>query len=302
MPNTPCSSTYPDRRRFAVSALALAGLLGFALAGCSAPALALVQDNLVSLEVFDRDADQLLPVYAKDQRQYVAGRPGARYALRLRNLTGGRVLAVLSVDGINVISGQTAGWAQTGYVLAPYESYDIRGWRKSDAEVAAFQFAAINQSYAAQTSRPGQVGVIGVAAFREKPLPPPVIESPPLLRSEAQARDQAAPPPLPVPAAAPAPAAGATAMQESMAKAAPRQEAAAKLGTAHGEREYSYTSHTHFERASSRPQTVVQLEYDSLERLVAAGIVPSRWAQVRPSRPRPFPASDSGYVPDPPTR
>jgi len=288
---TTTSSIQPGRRRFAASALGLAGLLGLALAGCSAPVLA--QENLVSLEVFDRDADQLLPVYAKEQRQYVAGRPGARYALRLRNLTGGRVLAVLSVDGINVISGQTAGWAQTGYVLAPYESYDIRGWRKSDAEVAAFQFAAITQSYAAQTGRPGHVGVIGVAAFREKPVPPPVIESPPLLRSDAQARDRAAPAPS---AAA---AAGATAMQE---RAAPRQEAAAKLGTAHGEREYSYTSHTRFERASSRPQSVVQLEYDSLERLVAAGIVPSRWAQVPPSRPRPFPSSDAGYVPDPPAR
>ncbi|TDP63305.1 hypothetical protein [Roseateles toxinivorans] len=285
---TTTSSIQPARRRFTVSALGLAGLL---LAGCSAPALA--QENLVSLEVFDRDADQLLPVYAKDQRQYVAGRPGARYALRLRNLTGGRVLAVLSVDGINVISGQTAGWAQTGYVLAPYESYDIRGWRKSDAEVAAFQFAAITQSYAAQTGRPGHVGVIGVAAFREKAVPPPVIESPPLLRSDAEARDRAAPAP------SAAPMAGATAMQE---KSAPRQEAAAKLGTAHGERETSYTSHTRFERASSRPQSVVQLEYDSLDRLVAAGIVPSRWAQIRPSRPRPFPVSDNGYVPDPPSR
>lgn len=285
---TATASIQPGRRRFAASALAIAGLV---LAGCSAPALA--SESLVSLEVFDRDADQLLPVYAKDQRQYVAGRPGARYALRLRNLTGGRVLAVLSVDGINVISGQTAGWAQTGYVLAPYESYDIRGWRKSDAEVAAFQFAAITQSYAAQTGRPGHVGVIGVAAFREKPVPPPVIESPPLLRSDAEARDRAAPAP------SAAPAAGATAMQE---KSAPRQEAAAKLGTAHGERETSYIGHTRFERASSRPASVVQLEYDSIERLVAAGIVPSRWAQVRPSRPRPFPANDSGYVPDPPAR
>nr|WP_316643967.1 hypothetical protein [uncultured Roseateles sp.] len=293
MPATTSSSIHQSRRRFAASALFLAGLAGFGLAACSVPALA--QDRLVSLEVLDCDADQLLPVYAKDQREYVAGRPGARYALRLRNLTGGRVLAVLSVDGINVISGQTAGWAQTGYVLAPYESYDIRGWRKSDAEVAAFQFAAIAQSYAAQTGRPGHVGVIGVAAFREKPVPPPVLESPPMLRSDAEARDRAAPAPLA------SPAAGATAMQEQ-AKSAPRQEAAARLGTAHGERETSYTSHTRFERASASPQSVVQLEYDSMERLVAAGIVPSRWAQVRPSRPRPFPVSDNGYVPDPPAR
>ena len=82
-----------------------------------------------------------MPVYHKDGRHFVPGRPGARYALRLRNLTHPRVLVVLSVDGINVISGETADWRQVGYVLDPGRSYDINGWRKSGSEVAAFEFA-----------------------------------------------------------------------------------------------------------------------------------------------------------------
>ena len=36
-----------------------------------------------------------------------------------------------SVDGVNVVSGETASPSQSGYVLDPYESVEISGWRKS---------------------------------------------------------------------------------------------------------------------------------------------------------------------------
>jgi len=84
------------------------------------------------------------------------------------NRTGSRVLVVLSVDGINAITGETAGIAQSGYVLAPYASAEITGWRKSAAEAAAFYFTSIADSYAARTDRPDNVGVIGAAVFRER--------------------------------------------------------------------------------------------------------------------------------------
>ena len=43
----------------------------------------------------------------------------------------------------------------------------LREWAKrlSDSEVAAFVFASLPQSYAARTGRPGDVGVIGLAAW-----------------------------------------------------------------------------------------------------------------------------------------
>ena len=68
-----------------------------------------------------------------------------------------------AVDGINVISGETGAWGQSGYVFGPGESYEIAGWRKSDAEIAAFNFTAAGNSYAERTGRPANVGVIGVA-------------------------------------------------------------------------------------------------------------------------------------------
>ena len=130
------------RRSLLAMAASMAGL--FALAGCATPAAA--HGNLAALEVFDRDSGHVVPSTMKDGRRFVAGRPGARYALRLRNVTPARVLVVLSVDGVNVISGENADWLQSGYVLDPGRSFDINGWRKSGTEVAAFEFAPIERS------------------------------------------------------------------------------------------------------------------------------------------------------------
>ena len=95
----------------------------------------------VGLSLVDRETGSELPFWRQGGRRFVAGEPGRRYGLRVVNRTGGRVLLVLSVDGINVFSGETAGYDQRGYVLDPYESYDVNGWRKSTSEIAAFKSA-----------------------------------------------------------------------------------------------------------------------------------------------------------------
>jgi hypothetical protein len=86
------------------------------------------------------------------------------------------VLAVTSVDGVNVISGANAVWNQTGYVFRPQQDYRITGWRKSDDEVAAFTFTASPNSYAARTGRPEFSRSRAAAASPERrsaPLPAP---------------------------------------------------------------------------------------------------------------------------------
>jgi hypothetical protein len=279
--------------RHARRALLAMGLLGIALAGCSSPSLA--AGAVVGVDLVDRDTGQVLEVYRHRGRQYVAGRPGARYAIRITNRSGERILAVTAVDGINIVTGQTASWEQTGYVLAPWQSCELTGWRKSDEQVAAFEFTALPDSYAARTGRPLDVGVIGVAVFRERP--PPLVQAPWAAargRSEAQRgsaagsgrTDGAAAP------AAPSPQAATEAYDESEAVARSR------LGTGHGGREVSRVRHTAFERASSAPVQIVSIQYDRWENLVAAGIAPGR----RHGEPRPFPGTPDGlrYVPDPP--
>jgi hypothetical protein len=192
---------------------------------------------------------------------------------------GARVLTVISVDGVNVISGETASPDQTGYVLAAGQSAQITGWRKSMSRVAAFEFTSLPNSYAARTGRPDNVGVIGVAVFREKRryVPPP---APPVLQ-EKQSRNEA-------------PAAGATADAASPESARRDRAQESRLGTGHGRNEHSATSYTDFERASSTPDEVITIHYDSRENLIAMGVIPAPRGT-----PHPFPAS-AGFVPDPP--
>ncbi len=244
--------------------------------------------RLVDLAVYDRTTQQQLPIYQHDGRYYIAGQPGHRYQIQLRSLEGGRVLGVLSVDGVNAISGDTAEWSQTGYVLGPYASSDVRGWRKSLNQVADFVFADAAQSYASRTGRPDNVGVIGVAVFRERLRPRPIM---PMAQSPVRAPAEAAraAPAMPVPPApAPAPIMAAPTADSVMA--------GSPLGTGHGPREDSQVSYTGFIRASSTPDEVVTLYYDTRERLLAQGVISTSDQDQASSRPEAFPGH---FVPDP---
>jgi hypothetical protein len=65
-----------------------------------------------TLAVVNRDTGQELPQWHQGGRLFVAGRPGARYSLRVANRTDGRIPAVIFVDGVNVVTGETAGYGQ----------------------------------------------------------------------------------------------------------------------------------------------------------------------------------------------
>lgn len=92
-------------------------------ASASPPASA--TGSTVDVQIVDRARGDTLQTYRSRGASYVAGRPGDLYAVRLTNRSGGRVLVVLSVDGVNAVSGETASVGQTGYVLAPYQSAEI---------------------------------------------------------------------------------------------------------------------------------------------------------------------------------
>ena len=78
--------------------------------------------GLLDLSVYDRTEGRQLPVYWHQGRAYVAGKPGNEYQVTLRNRAREDLLAVVSVDGVNVISGETADPGQSGYVLGPSRS------------------------------------------------------------------------------------------------------------------------------------------------------------------------------------
>jgi hypothetical protein len=272
--------------------------------------------RLADVEIIDRETGSVLPMYRSHGEYWVAGRPGARYSIMIQNHRGERILAVTAVDGINVISGETGAWSQSGYVFSPGESYEIAGWRKSNAEIAAFNFTAADNSYAQRTGRPANVGVIGVALFLERPARFPNYEARDRLSEQsgypenrlqggADSAARAAPPIFAgtAPASAPPTLAGlvppAPKSEEIQPYAAQSYTAPAqKLGTGHGAREVSYVQDTTFDRLSSTPNELIKIRYDSYENLVAMGVVPTRPAWQRPN---PFPDSSlPRYVPDPP--
>jgi hypothetical protein len=295
--------------RHALRRLALPALAALAVWG-ALPAHAV--GRLADINIIDRDSGETLPVYKHQGEYWVAGRPGARYAVSVRNALNGRVMSVVSVDGVNVVSGETAALEQTGYVLSPWQQYDITGWRKSDAEVAAFHFTNLSGSYAARTGRPAHVGVIGVAVFREKLAPPPASvplpEAPSSWRerrelneSERSSLERSAP--ASPAAAAESPASGlgsAKSQSHNEASDAVRRPASPtpRLGTGHGEREGSWVGHTTFERRSARPDEVIRIRYDSRVNLIAMGVLPPDMEPM--AQPQPFPGSRrTRYAPDP---
>jgi len=238
------------------------------------PTIAQAQRVEVTLE--DRTLGRNITLHNADGRLYAAGEPGHRYAIRVSNRSAERVLAVVSVDGINVVTGQTANTQQSGYVLEPWQSTTINGWRKNMSEIAAFNFAPLPESYAARTGRPNDVGVIGVAVFNERRWLP---------RSE---EDQA------IAKQAPAPSTRDQSAAES-AGSASGARADKRLGTGHGEREWSSARSTQFVRASSQPVEVNAIWYDSRRNLVAAGILPRHQRHYAQQEASPFP----GFVADP---
>jgi len=244
--------------------------------------------RLADIEIVDRSDGQVLPIYRKDGRAWVVGTPGHEYVLRVRNLGSGRLLAVTSVDGVNVISGDTASPSQSGYVLDNFGSVEIAGWRKSLERTAAFYFTEIPDSYAARTGRPDNVGVIGVAIFRERPQPMSPVRPHPKVgeRSSADA--------APVPESRQEGAAGERARRDALAASPP----APSLGTGHGRGESSYAQVVRFERASASPNEAITIRYDRYENLVAMGVIAG---PPIAGSPNPFPAWPR-FAPDPPTR
>lgn len=251
-------------------------------------ALMAASGQLLSVEVVDRQRRQQLPIFQKQGRWYVGGEHRQPYGLLLRNHSAGRLLVVASVDGVNVLNGEPAAADQPGYIIAPYASLSIDGWRKSHNSVAEFVFTAPEDSYAERTGQGGNTGVLGFAVFEEA-APAPEVE---VFRRRESAKAMPS---------APA-SAGRSLDNESMSAPAPAAAERSDLGTGHGERVHSPVREVRFERATRRPAETLRIQYASLAQLERRRIaLRERWqAPQHPGRgPDPFPG-EGNFVPDPP--
>jgi hypothetical protein len=121
----------------------------------------------ITVSIRDEFSNPLEGFHVGD-RNYVVGNAGQRYQIVMTNHTGHRFEVVATVDGLDVVNGQTGTLANRGYVLMPYATLDIEGFRQSHDAVASFRFASVRDSYAAQTGNARNVGVIGIAFFSER--------------------------------------------------------------------------------------------------------------------------------------
>jgi hypothetical protein len=104
-------------------------------------------------------------------RHYFQAFKGRNYSVVIRNTTGQRVGVLIAVDGLNVVDGSKTRnrHDEPMYVLDPWETATIRGWRTSLDEVRRFVFVDEERSYAERTGQAnGDMGWIRVTTFRDR--------------------------------------------------------------------------------------------------------------------------------------
>jgi len=268
--------------------MVLVPLLAVLLFGLSASAWASAVDVRV---VSDRKGVlSLYPVNANGRgntyRAYLEAERGEKYGIRIANRTGRRIGVVVAVDGRNIISGKKSHLrnSERMYILGPYESAVYDGWRTARDTVNRFYFTEPGDSYAAAFGDRSAMGVIAVAVYREKQLPPP-----PRLRHDRESGgrmgdDRGM-------AGKSAPAAPMGAERKSLAPQA-REESA---GTGFGEESHSPSIRVAFD-PEHRVAERHFLKYEWRDTLCRKGILDCRYSRNR------FWDDDAEYAPYPPGR
>lgn len=112
--------------------------------------------------------------YNHNGKVFVEAKQGSEYSIEIKNNAWKRILAVCSVDGLDILNGKPAVENGAGYVISGLNSSKFDGFRVSDEKVAKFVFDYKGSSYAASKGDGSErnVGVVGIRLFEEKFVPP----------------------------------------------------------------------------------------------------------------------------------
>lgn len=113
-----------------------------------------------------------IPVYnGRDGKKWVEARENTKFEVKVENNSYNRILAVTSVDGLNVINAKHEDPMEApGYILSRNGSISIPGWLIDNDNVREFLFTQDRNSYAKKIGADvSNVGVIGVAIVSEQP-------------------------------------------------------------------------------------------------------------------------------------
>jgi len=142
----------------------------------SSRAHSVADGNLVDVQV--QVDGSSAPLYFRPgtwDRHYFQAFQGRNYSVVLRNTTNQRIGVLVAVDGLNVIDGRRSQqrFDEPLYVLDPWETATIRGWRTSLDEIRRFVFVEEERSYAERTGQAnGDLGWIRVTSFKDRDAQP----------------------------------------------------------------------------------------------------------------------------------
>jgi hypothetical protein len=245
-----------------------------------------VDGNIVDVQV--RVSGGEAPLFFKpgtSDRHYFQAFQGRNYSLVIRNTTGRRVGVLIAVDGLNVVNGQRSALDrhEPMYVLGPWETAEIQGWRSSMSNVRKFVFVDEERSYAERTGQAnGDMGWIRVLAYREVQRQPlwGNWSRPREIRGDERSQldqngEESDGGAAPIPGMKSAPAPDSKRSMSSQGYA--RDESAP--GTGWGDREYDPVQQTSFEPMAWAADKIA-LRYEYASGLRALGIIISRRPRV----------------------
>lgn len=212
---------------------------------------------------------------------WIEGRDGSDYTLRFFNRTAHRVLAIFSVDGLDVLNGQPAGHLSEGYLVAANSSIDVPGWRVDANTAAEFVFGKVGKSYVSKMGYTvNNAGVIGAMVFQEA-ISSQIVST--VSRSLSTIS-------MPMQFGS---IMGINQIQTSSSAASN------SMGTGFGQAAPWQTASAQFVRANqTQPDALMALYYDSAKGLQRRGIVlKSRYSASTSNNP--FPAYTTGVKPPP---
>ena len=243
----------------------LVSVLAVVVMVAAAPAYPYSGDRLrgeVSIEIVSESGSTFLSIPHQDfwrggthlLKKYLEASQGENYGIVIRNRTPERVGVVIAVDGRNILSGKKSDLMNNEdmYLVNRYEHARYDGWRTDKDTVHKFYFTDTSDSYAMRTfSDATAMGVIGVAIYREKERPKP------LLNHKGQQNAPAAP----------------SAEGSARSKSGTGKDEAA--GTGFGDAKYSPTLRVSFEPEPDPVQKTL-VKYEWREILCRKGILNCR--------------------------
>jgi len=107
----------------------------------------------------------------RNGKKWIEARKDSIFSIKIENSSYNRVLAVISVDGLNVINAKHEDpHNSTGYIINSNSSIVVPGWLIDQEKVREFVFTERGTSYAKKIGADqSNIGVIGAAIFPEKP-------------------------------------------------------------------------------------------------------------------------------------